>query len=345
MRRSARLTRRQISTEQEREVPLTPDELNFICSKLTVKDGDKNREGFKLNILDPYCGEGQVLRRLSEVLNTEINLYGIEKDKDRRKTAKRIAKKVVLGGYGDLRATNGVFSLVFLHPPIGGKNPIGLPREAIAFGDLSLPGKYLYPGSVMVTIIHQNALRNIIQLLSIRFVDIEVGKISQDRIVIFGVRSRGRVDNETAKEQREYLFALAEDPSLIDYLSPKVYEITPTKDDVVTFRGYILDEEELAEDVLKSSLWAKVEEALSPESRIIKAPKPLLPLNNTHIAIAAAAGVINGKTGDHYRKGVTKEFVETMALEEDNGTMTIETKRHVSRVRIFSKDGVFDLEH
>ena len=33
-----------------------------------------------------------------------------------------------------------------------------------------------------------------------------------------------------------------------------------------------------------------------------------------------------------------------MTLEEDSGYTTIETRRHISRVRIFSKDGVFDLE-
>ena len=197
----------------------------------------------------------------------------------------------------------------------------------------------------MVTVIHHKVLKNIAQLLSIRFTDIEVGRISQDRIVIFGIRSRGRVDNELAKEQREYILALAEDPCLIGQLSNRIYEITPTKESVNTFRSYILDDDELAEDVANSSLWSKIEDALTPQSRVVKAPKPLLPLNATHIAVAAAAGVINGRTGDHYRKGVTKEYIETMTLEEDSGYTTIETRRHISRVRIFSKDGVFDLEN
>ncbi len=344
MRRSARLTRRQISTEQEREVPLTQDELNLILSKLTANIEDEDEES-KINILDPYCGDGHNLLSLSQSLDTNTCLYGIERNKDKRREAKRLLDKVVLGTYGDLRVTNGVFSLVVLHPPIGGKNPVGMPRESIVFGDLSLPGKYLYPGSIMVTIIHQKVIKNIAQLLSIRFTDIEVGKISEDRVVIFGVRSKGRVENELAREQREYLFELAQEPDLIPELSDKVYEIPPTQDDVITFRGYILDDEELAEDTADSSLWERVAEALTPESRLVEAPKPLLPLSDTHVAVAAAAGVINGRTGDHYRKGVTKEVSETISLEEDNTVTTIQTKRHVSRVRIFSKDGVFDLEH
>lgn len=348
MQRSARLTRRQIFVEHEKYVPLTAEEMELICSKLAVKDIVD--EECKINILYPYCGEGQMLKKISETLGAtldanKINIYGIEKDKDKRRVAQKIAKKVVLGSYGDVRATNGVFSLIILHPPIGGKNPIGLPREAVAFGDLSLPGKYLYPGAVMVTVIHHKILKNIAQLLSIRFTDIEVGRISQDRIVIFGIRSKGRVDNELAKEQREYILALAEDPCLIGQLSNRIYEITPTKENVTTFRSYILDDEELAEDVSKSSLWSKIEDALTPQSRVVKAPKPLLPLNTTHIAVAAAAGVINGRTGDHYRKGVIKEYIETMTLEEDSGYTTIETRRHISRVRIFSRDGVFDLEN
>ena len=251
-RTARRLTRRQFfSSDQAEHIPISEQELLQICSKLVAEEAE---EGF-INVLDPYCGEGQVLQELALSLDTKTRLYGIEENREKRRKAKKIADKAVLGTYADLRATNGVFSLIFFNPPAGGHNPIGLPREAVAFGDLSFPGKYLYPGAVMIIVLRREIIKDIAHLLSLRFVDIELGQISQDRVVIFAIRSKGRVENKLAKEQKEYLLLAQNNPASIPTLSEKKYIVPLTQNEVETFRGYLLDDEDLAEDLEKSSLW------------------------------------------------------------------------------------------
>lgn len=341
--RTARTTRRQFSASSSR-ISLKPEELDIICRKLKYRPG---RDGETVNILDPYCGDGSILAELGKYLSAqgaEVCTYGVEAEKELKKKSKKITTKTVLGEYGNLRATNGTFSVLFLNPPVGGVNPIGVRREIVTFGDLTLPGKYLHTGALLICIMPVELLPSIANLLAIRFRNVELGKISDERAVIFATKTRGRTPDE--KERKQKILALAENPEKIPELSPdKTHTVIPSKNPVITFRSNILDEEEMAEDIEKSSLWKKIQETITPDSHTIKAPKPLLPLNRTHIAVAAAAGVINGKAGNHYRKGITKEIVETLTVNDEDTVTRINTKRYVSRIRIFCQEGVFDLDY
>lgn len=324
---------REVAAKEGTFYPISPEDLERIFAKLRPQSGI-------INVLDPFCYRGEALaicKKLYSCPEIDLGLYGTEKERVYWREARKIATKVVLGGYEGLQATSGVFSVLYLNPPVGGINFIGMRREVVAFSDTTLPGKYLYPGSVMILIITPELLPQIANHCLIRFEKIRTYQLG-DRVVVYGVKSRGRVPAKTAEEQKE------------DLLTPRgwddePYIIPPAEKHPGTFRGYVIDDEELAEDLGNSLLNHEVEKIIKPKSSVIKAPKPLLPLNTTHIAIAAAAGAINGRAGNHYRKGITKENIETIELQEDDTVTTINTKRYVSRVRIFAPSGVYDLDY
>jgi hypothetical protein len=341
--RDVRASRRIYTRHRERKIPLSPEETRLIVQKLLPANSE---EDLCANIIDPFCGNGNDLVLIADQLTGQgikTKTYGIEEDKDQCRHAKTKITKAVIGKYEDILCTNGTFSLLFINPPTGAKNPVGIPREIIAFGDLTLPGKYLHAGAVLIFIAQREILPSLGTLLPQRFENISYFHVSQERVCIMGVRSKGRVDKELAQQQKETLLNL--DENILDLSEDITYRVVPSKNEVTTFRNKDPEDEELAENISYSSLWPQITEMLIPKSRLVKTPKPMLALNETRTAIAAAAGVINGRAGDHFRMGITKEIKDTIVVDDGDSVTTVETQRHVSRVRIFCQEGVYDLEY
>ena len=129
-----------------------------------------------------------------------VKTYGVEPDQENRKIAKKRLTKTVHGNYHELRTTNA-FSLILANPPLGGKNAIGIPQEAIAFSDLTVPGKYVYPGSIVIFAlpISSQFLRSILDKTS-RYMLLQ--NIAGTRLNYGHKIKRTRSKEEAAQERR-----------------------------------------------------------------------------------------------------------------------------------------------
>src|SRR5690554_4611233 len=120
------------SQSQAGYYPTPPEEMELICKKLVT---EKPNELY--NLLDPCCGKGNALIQIAEHLESQdaqTETYGCELEQSRSDEAKKILNKVVTGGYEDLRATNKVFSLLWLNPPYDWHN--GIRTEQIFLNSL-----------------------------------------------------------------------------------------------------------------------------------------------------------------------------------------------------------------
>jgi len=337
-----------LAFQEEIQIPLTKSELDIMSKKLLFDNKPNNNEEIIINILDPFCADGSALQEVAQALKAQganVKTYGVEPDQENRRIAKKRLTKTVHGNYHELRTTNA-FSLILANPPIGGKNAIGIPQEAIAFSDLTAPGKYVYPGSIVIFALPISSLNFLRSILPIRLQDICYYKISQERVLIMATKSKGRVPKEEAAQERERLDFYIENSTEIPLLNTETkYHITPTTTGITRFVGSRLDPEDISEEIAISSVWNNLKNLITPKSVLIEAPKPLMALDKGRPAIAAAAGVLDKATTSHIRRGFNKIIIEKQHVENDDSIVQVEINRPVSRLRIFHPGGVKDLEY
>lgn len=328
--------------------PTPPEEMALICKRLVLEQG-------LINMMDPCAGKGEALRQAADyfkLAGAEPVTFAVELEESRYKEAKERLDKVVHGGYEGLRASNGVFSFLYLNPPYDWSFD-GIRQELVFLNDLTAPGKYLQTGAVMAFCIPATTLKYVANLIAIRFTNVKVYRFTDKnypvfkQVVLFGKRKQGRGDPEDIKVIKEMLLLMSEDPSSIPVLDQDdgwTITVPVSTGDVQLFKGENLDPEEIACD-LRSINWQKIEDLVTVKSSSkTELPKPLLPLKLAHIATAIAAGAVDGQAGDHYRRGVTKQITEFQKTEDEKNHIEIETQRFVSIIRVFSSEGVFDLK-
>jgi hypothetical protein len=337
-----------------------PEEIALICNRLKVKKGSS------INMLDPCCGEGEALKQMGDhliTLNANPLMYGVELEENRAEAAKQLLNKVVKGGYETLRASNEVFSFMWLNPPYDlARN--GNRMELNFLRDLTAPNKYLQPGGLLGFCIPHHVLADCAQLLAYRFEDIRVYRFTDKnfpvfkQIVVFGYRMKGRGDPEKLKVMKERLITIGEcspeDLPSLDADDGVTYSVPESAGEVKLFRGYLLDPIEVAMDIEKSSVWSDFENLLLPANlrNEAKLKSPVLPLKPAHMATAIAAGAVGGNMTDHILVGITDKKVETSTQHEENENSftekQISIERHVTKIRVFSQHkeavGVFTLE-
>ena len=252
MRQVRNLRHHTLAFQEEIQIPFTKSELDIICKKLLFNNEPNNNEEEIINMLDPFCADGSALQEVAQALKA-VKTYGVEPDQENRRIAKKRLTKTVHGNYHEL--CNNAFSLI-LETPIGGKNAIGIPQEAIAFSDLTAPGKYVYPGSIVIFVLPISSLNFLRSILPIRLQDICYYKISQERVLIMATKSKGRVPKEEAAQERERLDFYIENSTEIPLLNAETkYHITPTTTGITRFVGSRLDPEDISEEIATSSVW------------------------------------------------------------------------------------------
>jgi len=340
--------------------PTPPAEMALVLNRLTVKNGSK------VNMLDPCAGEGTALKQAADYfksLGAEVKTYGVELEETRAELAKEKLDRVVKGGYENLRASNEVFSFIWLNPPYDWARN-GQRMELNFLRDLTAPGKYLQPGGVLGFCIPQYVLKDCAQILAFRFDKLTVYRFTDDnysnfkQVVVFGHRMAKKNDPDRVREIKEYLIKLGtKGPDVLpplDFEDEISFEVPESAGEVNLFRGSILDPEEIARDIENAPGWQDFENLLMPPNvrDTAKLKSPVLPLKPTHMATAIAAGAVGGNMTDHILVGLTAKKVDksTQFEEKDNGTLErhISVEKYVTKVRIFSchpgKEGVYTLE-
>lgn len=340
-----------IASESKGGFYATPEiEMRLVASRLRVKGAGE------INLYDPCCGKGVALRILAEALTTPDSkaiTYGVELEKERATEANQILDHVLQDGYENVR-TEDKFSAIYLNPPYD----FGFAERVETSFLRRLTNQstnVLLKGALLLFCIPQYVLDDAALLIASRFTNVKVYRFTDEnyptfkQVVLFGYFQRPDPDERrgTAKYLRDVAKLGPEALPSLDEEDGVTFPIQISPEPIRLFRAGKLRLEELAQDIGTSPVFQSMTELFMPsQSRNAELKNPLLPLKPTHYAIAIAAGAVGGNMGNHLLVGVTKPVHETSDKINDDGKVTgeITVKHHKSIVRVFTKDGVFDLE-
>jgi len=321
--------------------PTSRQKLGYYPTPPAVVDTMRSFLGFPgggFSALDPCCGEGRALARLTA--GTRALTYGIELHAERARAAARALGRVLSSGYEDAWLSHGSASILFLNPPydqdLRDDDGRALRTERRFLRDTH---PYLIPGGVLLYLIPQRRLDPpTTRLLSswferitlYRFPDPEYRAFQQ--IVIFGVRKahaalddgeQGRLDRLWSGELPP--LPLAEAPS---------YRVPPTPP-IPLFRSSRPDPWLLAEEVSQSPAWRELWDS---QPRLNGRPRgrPPLPLHRGHLGLLLAAGELDGLIGEGTERHLVRGLVrkDQLSWTEEEDTRTVEHTKEVFRIRV-----------
>jgi len=121
-------------------------------------------------------------------------------------------------------------------------------------------------------------------------------------------------------------------------------------DEPILFRGALLDEAELLQDLATSDVFRIAENLLDASADRAELKRPLLPFRRTHLATLIAAGALDGAIGvgetRHWVVGITRKHVSRDITEDERGNaVVLDTEQYVTVVRTVEPNGrILDLQ-
>lgn len=338
--------------------PTPPVEMEYIIKRLKVE------EDSEVNLIDPCCGKGLALKQWKDNIKSKgaaPTSYGIEIEKSRANEAESNVDNIAKGAYEEVRMSHNAFSAMYLNPPFMRMN--GERMELTFLRDLTT--NYLQTGGIFVFNIPQIVLKDIARLLANRFDDIKVYRFSDEnfdaykQVIVYGIRSKKGIRTE---KQRQKQYKVEHDLSRFSFASKdelptldtpdwdSVYYTIPRHErEVATFQSMRVE----AEDVIRSleapsnDFFNKVYERVN-DINIAQRDgiNPAMPLKTAHMATAIASGTLPEDMGDHLLVGISKQVHdEEIKINPKSGKEEeVITIRSESIVRVFSEDGIFNLQ-
>lgn len=315
--------------------------MGYYPTPLTVVDRIRSFISFpeeEASLLDPCCGEGLALERLSGDANAET--FGIELDGFRADQAKDRLDRVMKGSYEDARITNNAFSCLYLNPPYDWEahdESEGSRRKEKSF--LAGTERYLRPEGMLIYIIPQTRMtKGIARILSYRFRDNSVFRFPDEdyesyrQIVLFGIKKRkGGMNMEEYDWLREVPYR---DLEVIPFSDNPVY-LLPASGDISLFRSNSIDEKDLETELENSAIWKRLRDYAGKDYNAIG--RPPLPLHTGHLGLLLANGYLDGVVGEgddrHVIRGKVEKITDT--YNEYNGDILI--KRELDNYRVSIK--------
>lgn len=329
--------------------PTPIDEVKRINERLTLTGQEP------VNLIDPCCGTGEALGIISQHLKTvglQTTSYGVELEQSRAFDAAIELDHVIRDGYESVR-TEPHFSLLYLNPP----HQDGFSERVETTFLRNLTGRrrnILQPDGLLVYVIPQNVLKDASGVLSSRFSDLNVYRFTDDnysrfhQVVLFGRNQRP--DLQTKKKNLKWLKDIAEgDQDTLPTLDEEdsiTYELSPSEP-MTLFRAGKLNDYELARDLTSSEIFEETKRAFNNTSFDISFERPILELKPMHYSVATMADTDRGgNMGGHFLVSDVVKKKSEKENTDDEGNLKNEeiTEHYQSRVRVFSKEGVFDLE-
>lgn len=282
-----------------------------------------------INILDPCCGEGEVLKQIQSNLQLKgaiVTSYGNELEGTRYEVAKSNIDHVIQGGYEGLRTTP-YHTFLYLNPPY---DEGGLERTEVSSFRLHTyrnEGQRLQKGAIVCFCIPQYVLKDVANLVSQRLDDVTVYRFTDDfystfkQVVVFGVfREPKGMDS---RRVREYLKEVAEEgprslPPL-DVQDGKIYEVPESHGIIEYFRGEAMRPDELWKDLQTSPVFQDIQELQMPAAlqQVNRLKRPPLPFKIAHMGLAITANAVDGNFGDFWLSGYTIFEAETTEIYDD----------------------------
>jgi len=266
---------------------------------------------YPVSIIDPCAGEGVAIAEVAHALGREfVTSFAVEFDMERAAHARTMASKCLHADLMDTIISRQTFGLLWFNPPYGdlGRDADGnLPYQGKGRGRLE---KLFYQrvmpllqyGGIIVAIVPVTALdEEFAGWLTNHFADIRAFQ-AVDRqfkqVVVFGRRVRQREqDAPAARSARELLVSIGSGGSEAEMLPEgwtfEPYAVPPAKSKPEHFYRVSMEPEQFAQEVGRlKGLWPTLGTVFGGW---LKAPRrPARALSRWHIALALAAGAING---------------------------------------------------
>lgn len=331
--------------------PTPSKEMALILRRVTAD------EGANITLLDPCAGKGEALKQIQNYLfemGADPVSYGIEVEKTRAEEATGLLDHMIACGYEDARMSHSAFAFLYLNPPF--MNVAGGERaETTFFRDLTQSDSYLTDGALVILNIPQYVLEDVAKLIAIRLEKVKVYRFTDEnyptykQVIVYGYRKKPGTGRDGGLQRELEWFSRSSHDVLpaLDVEDHVRYKIPEPLRAVELFQSGIVEPEDILKSVAECNFFDKVTDKIKDvKLENAKAQKPAMPLKVSHYATAIAAGALPEKMGNHLLVGITKKVqTERTDIDEETGkrkdTVTVRPK---SLVRVFSKQGIYNLE-
>ncbi|WP_244896178.1 DUF6094 domain-containing protein [Planomicrobium okeanokoites] len=313
-------------------------------------------------VLDPTCGEGTILKQLSEDRDGReftVKTYGVELDKRRALAAGQTLDVAWEAPIESMVISNDAFGFVFLNPPYD-HTMVGYGdehSERKEYTELVRGTRYLAPGGVIMYIIpsYRFSDKKIARFLATNFEDSFLTRFTDEdypefRQCIF----IGRKKKEKRKTVNELMLEQLADCGSEDFVIENVMTVDKlvamdkpmlvpaTKTEVTTFYSRIEKKSEFISMIQGNKGFTAFKERTKPKKLSIGG-EPIINIAQGQMALLLASGAVNGLigTGDnlHAVQGMEKVSKEVTQETTEHSVITkSRTKREVS-VKIITPQG------
>ena len=306
----------------------TPERVvDLVADLIHTPTGSYYRNTETLRILDPCCGGGDALERLTERLDRSnsvpIETYGVELHRDRSEEAEKRLHRTLASDLFATSIANGAFGLLLLNPPYDYDSEDKRTEHAF----LTHCTRYLAESGLLVFIVPRQRLA-----VSARYLSTHYGRMRCwafpdperqvfDQVVLMGYRKADPVPDANA-ESMVLEWAVGEPEPLRSqrhsYSYAEFSPATAPSGDIL-FATRTVDPVAAAVEARRSGLWTNTDitDTLWPagDSRT----RPLMPLRRGHMAMLVAAGFLDNLVleGDGRRILVKGRTSKEMVLVED----------------------------
>lgn len=313
-------------------------------------------------VLDPTCGEGKILKQLTEDRENRlfsVETYGVELDKKRSILAKNELDHVVESPIESMVISNDAFGMVYLNPPYD-NTLLGIGDEKTErkeYLELVRNTRYLIPGGVMVYVIpsYRYTDSKIARFLATNYEDIAIARFTDEdyedyKQCVFLGKKKSAVRKEFNPKLYEFLSQMDQEDFVLSNVTPlnvfigrKTWSVPGTNTVVPTFYSRIENKKEFVELIRSNKGFHAFIERTKPK-KLVVGGDPIINVAQGQMALLLASGAVNGVIGEgtnlHAVQGM--EIVSHVVTEEktENSLITKKrTKRDVS-VKIITPEGI-----
>lgn len=273
---------------------------------------------YPVRAIDPCAGTGAALRDLAERAGDESGpweTYGIELQAERAEAARSVLDRVEHGSHDAVEITPGSFSLLYLNPPYDIDDEHGRLERRF----LMQHTPQLATGGVLVLIIPRGQVRRLADYLAANYRNIETRHFPKperdayDQVVILAQKRKHEDPTAQFPDLYEVCYETYQSLPTLDDGERWTYELPALPTSRPRIRRPVVDWAAVAASIDERDIFDDVRavQAIHPDSQY--RARPLVPMQDGHLAQLAAAGLLDNMQietddGSVLVKGTTRKY-------------------------------------
>lgn len=335
-----------------------------------ITQGKILKELIKFNsdtsILDPTCGEGEILSFLAQGHDVELNIatYGVEIDKSRSAKAKDVLTVCLQAPIESCVISNDAFGMVYLNPPydhtMAGIGDDKTDRKE--YTELLRGTRYVKPGGVLVYVIpsYRFADTKIARHLATQFEHVAIARFTDEdyddfrQCIFIGYKKRTQ-KKLFSEKLYDFLLQMANEDFVMKRVAPinmivgkREWIVPQAPLNIPTFYTRLESKEVFIEAIKQNKGFEAFKERTKPKTFSLSG-QPIINISQGQMALLLASGMVNGVIGEgdtlHALQGLEVVTTEHEQEHTETGIMHISrTKRSVSIKIIIPEGDVIKLQ-